>query len=312
VPGLARLSDDLSGTTVTHYEVLDRIGGGGMGLVYRARDTRLNRIVALKFLPPELTGDATARERFVNEARTASTFDHPHVATVFDIGEANGRVFIVMTYVPGETLKERIARGPLPVAEALDIALQVTEGLIEAHEHGIAHRDIKPANVVLTHDGTVKIVDFGLANLVGLPPENQPGLFMGTMPYMSPEQLRNEPVDHRSDIWSLGVTIVEMLTGSAPFGRSDTGPVLFMVSSHEVPPVSARRPDVPPALDRIIARCLEKDRRERYRSAVELHRDLRACRAQLVAATAAAQSSAAAPQTAGGLRGLLSRIFKRG
>jgi len=135
---------------------------------------------------------------------------------------------------------------------------------------------------------------------------------MGTMPYMSPEQLRNEPVDHRSDIWSLGVTIVEMLTGSAPFGRSDTGPVLFMVSSHEVPPVSARRPDVPPALDRIIARCLEKDRRERYRSAVELHRDLRACRAQLVAATAAAQSSAAAPQTAGGLRGLLSRIFKRG
>jgi serine/threonine-protein kinase len=303
------VDQDLSGSTISHYEILDRIGGGGMGLVYRARDTRLNRIVALKFLPPELTADAAARERFVNEARTASTLDHPHVATVFDIGEADGRVFIAMAYVPGETLKERIARGPLGVDEAVDIALQITEGLIEAHEHGIAHRDIKPANVVLTHDGTVKIVDFGLANLVGLPPENQPGLFMGTMPYMSPEQLRNEPVDHRSDIWSLGVTLVEMLTGSAPFGRSDTGPVLFMVASHEVPPVSARRPDVPPALDRVIARCLEKDRRARYRSAVELYSDLHACRTQLVAARGDAGASAAKPPRAGGLRALLRRMF---
>jgi serine/threonine protein kinase len=277
------VDQELSGSTISHYEIMDRIGGGGMGVVYRARDTRLNRIVALKFLPRELTGNEAARERFANEARTASTFDHPHVATVFDVGEADGRVFIAMAYAPGETLKERIARGPLGVVEAVDIALQITEGLIEAHEHGIAHRDIKPANVVLTHDGTVKIVDFGLANLVGLPPENEPGLFMGTLPYMSPEQLRNEPVDHRSDIWSLGVTLVEMLTGSAPFGRSDTGPVLFMVASHEVPPVSSQRPDVPPALDRVIARCLEKDRRQRYRSAVELHQELRRCRELLAA-----------------------------
>jgi serine/threonine protein kinase len=304
------VDQDLSGSTISHYEVLDRIGGGGMGFVYRARDTRLNRIVALKFLPPELTGDAAAREHFANEARTASTFDHPHVATVFDIGEADGQVFIVMAYVPGETLKERIARGPLGVVEAVDIALQITEGLIEAHEHGIAHRDIKPANVVLTHDGNVKIVDFGLANLVGLPPENQPGLFMGTLPYMSPEQLRNEPVDHRSDIWSLGVTLVEMLTGSAPFGRSDTGPVLFMIASHEVPPISARRPDVPPALDRVIARCLEKDRRQRYRSAVELHHELRRCR-ELLAAPNTGAPAAPAPRR-GRLRTLVHRIFGPG
>lgn len=308
------MDQDLSGSTISHYEILDLIGGGGMGSVYRARDTRLSRIVALKFLPPELIGDQAARERFVNEARTASTFDHPHVATVFDVGEADGRVFIAMAYVPGETLKERIARGPLGVVEAVDIALQITEGLIEAHEHGIAHRDIKPANVVLTHDGIVKIVDFGLANLVGLPPENQPGLFMGTLPYMSPEQLRNEPVDHRSDIWSLGVTVVEMLTGSAPFGRSDTGPVLFMVTSHEVPPVSTQRPDVPAALDRVIARCLEKDRRQRYRSAVELRDDLRACRASLAAVPAGAAAGAAAgrPPRAGGLRALLRRILGSG
>jgi serine/threonine-protein kinase len=243
-------------------------------------------------------------------ARTASTFDHPHVATVFDVGEADGQVFIAMAYVPGETLKERIARGPLGVVEAVDIALQITEGLIEAHEHGIVHRDIKPANVVLTHEGTVKIVDFGLANLVGLPPENQPGLFMGTLPYMSPEQLRNEPVDHRSDIWSLGVTLVEMLTGSAPFGRSDSGPVLYMVSSHEVPPLSGQRPDVPPALDRVLARCLEKDRRQRYRSAVELHQELRRCR-DLLGAGDAAAPTAPAPRR-GLLRTLVRRIFTSG
>jgi serine/threonine protein kinase len=304
------VDQDLSGSTISHYEMLDRIGGGGMGTVYRARDTRLNRMVALKFLPRELASNEAARERFVNEARTASTFDHPHVATVFDIGEVDGRVFIVMAYAPGETLKERIARGPLGVVEALDIALQITEGLIEAHEHGIAHRDIKPANVVLTHEGTVKIVDFGLANLVGLPPENQPGLFMGTLPYMSPEQLRNEPVDHRSDIWSLGVTLVEMLTGSAPFGRSDTGPVLFMVASHEVPPISAKRPDVPPELDRVIARCLEKDRRQRYRSAVELHDELRRCRALLGAADTVAQATPV--RRWGRLIDLVRRIFGSG
>lgn len=299
---------DLTGSTISHYEVLERLGAGGMGVVYKARDTRLNRLVALKFLPPQLTGDPSARQRFVDEARTASSFDHPHVCTVHDIDETpDGQVFMAMAYVPGETLKSRLARGPLPISETLNIAIQVAEGLLEAHEHGIAHRDIKPGNVLIDHDGRVKIVDFGLATLVGLPQEPERGMIMGTLAYMSPEQTRNEPVDHRSDIWSLGVTIVEMLTGRPPFGDRESQPLLYRVQTDEPPPLASLRPDAPPELVRIVLRCLQKDRHRRYRTAVELHRDLVVCR-DLLAERRAPERPPAPPRRPG----LISRLLRRG
>ncbi|MEW6336023.1 MAG: serine/threonine-protein kinase [Acidobacteriota bacterium] len=298
---------DLTGSTISHYEVIERLGAGGMGVVYKARDTRLNRLVALKFLPPQLTGDPAARQRFVEEARTASAFDHPHVCTVHDIDEtADGQVFMAMAYVPGETLKARLCRGALPVLEALNIAIQVAEGLLEAHEHGVAHRDIKPGNVLIDHDGRVKIVDFGLATLVGLPQEPERGMIMGTLAYMSPEQTRNEPVDHRSDIWSLGVTIVEMLTGRPPFGDRESQPLLHRVQTDRPEPLERQRPDAPAELSRIVSRCLEKERHRRYRTAVELRADLLACR-DLVAG-----QTAGAPPPAPQRRGLLARFLRRG
>ncbi|MGE5235753.1 MAG: serine/threonine-protein kinase, partial [Acidobacteriota bacterium] len=269
---------DLTGTTVSHYAVLERLGIGGMGVVYKARDTRLDRLVALKFLPTQLTGDAAAKQRFIDEAKTASALDHPHVCTVYDIDETGeGHLFMAMAYVPGETLKARIARAPLSVPESLDIALKVVAGLIEAHEHGIAHRDIKPANVLISREGNVKIVDFGLSTLVGLAAEGQKGVIMGTLAYMSPEQTRNEPVDHRSDIWSLGITIWEMLVGRPPFGVLDEEPILYAIQSRVVPSLAELRPDVPKELARVVARCLEKDRHRRYRTAVELEHELRRC-----------------------------------
>ena len=280
---------ELTGTIVSHYEVQELLGAGGMGIVYKARDTVLDRVVALKFLPARLTGSDAAKRRFIEEARTASALDHAHVCTIHEIGEtASGQVFMVLAYVPGETLKERIARGPLPVADTLDIAIQITEGLMEAHEHGIAHRDVKPGNVLITAEDKVKIVDFGLASLVGLPPENTPGVFMGTLLYMSPEQLRNEPIDHRSDLWSLGVTMYEMLAGRPPFGTSEEQPVVHAIHYEEPQPLGEYRPDVPAELEAIVARCLHKDRAGRYRLAVELYRELVRCRRNLVRASTAA------------------------
>ena len=309
---------DLTGSTVSHYEVLERIGTGGMGVVYKARDTALNRLVALKFLPSRLTGDEEATRRFVEEARTASALDHAHICTVHEISQTtDGLLFMVMSYVPGETLKERIARETLPVEDALDIAIQVTEGLMEAHEHGIAHRDVKPGNVLITPEDRVKIVDFGLASLVGLPPENKPGLFMGTLLYMSPEQLRNEPVDHRSDIWSLGVTMYEMLAGRPPFGTSDDQPVVHAILYEAPRPLAELRPDVPAELASIIDRCLRKDRAERHRLAVDLYRDLVRCRRNLVRASTAAlhqassTSHAPVPAPRRGLAALARRLFSR-
>jgi serine/threonine protein kinase len=243
----------------------------------------------------------------MDEARTASAFDHPHVCTVHDIDETpDGQVFMAMAYVPGETLKARLARGALSVAETLDIAIQVAEGLLEAHEHGIAHRDIKPGNVLIDHGGRVKIVDFGLATLVGLPQEPERGMIMGTLAYMSPEQTRNEPVDHRSDIWSLGVTIVEMLTGRPPFGDRESQPLLHRVQTERPEPLERQRPDVPTELAAVVSRCLQKDRHRRYRTAVELHRELLACRALI------AERRGAEPLRMPSARpGLVSRLLRR-
>jgi serine/threonine protein kinase len=270
---------DLTGTTVSHYAVLERLGIGGMGVVYKGRDTRLDRLVALKFLPSQLTDDPAAKQRFIDEAKTASALDHPHVCTVYDIGETpEGQLFMVMAYIAGETLKARIKRGPLSVDETLEVAIQIASGLIEAHEHGVAHRDIKPANVLIGAEGHARIVDFGLSTLVGLTLEGQKGVIMGTLAYMSPEQTRNEPVDHRSDIWSLGVTMWEMLTGRPPFGLLDDEPILYTIQTKALPLLTMLRDDVPADLAAVVARCLEKDRHRRYRTAVELREELLGCK----------------------------------
>ena len=204
--------------TVSHYKILEHLGGGGMGIVYKAQDLKLDRDVALKFLPPEFTRDPDAKQRFMQEAKAASSLQHPNICTIHDIDQTeDGQIFIVMDLYEGETLKSKIERGPTSIDEAVEIALQMARGLAKAHEHGIVHRDIKPANVIVTRDGLVKIIDFGLAKLTGRTMLTKIGSTIGTAAYMSPEQARGEDVDQRTDIWSLGVVLYEMLTGRLPF-----------------------------------------------------------------------------------------------
>ncbi len=248
------------GTTVSHYRILEKLGEGGMGVVYKAEDTKLKRNVALKFLPQELTADPDARTRFMREAQTASSLDHPNIGVIHEIDEtADGRSFICMALYEGETLKERIQRGPLPVEEAVRIAWQVADGLRRAHSAGIIHRDIKPANLILTADGKVKIVDFGLAKLVQAARAATSGTRSGTAAYMSPEQIQNSAVDARSDLFSLGVVLYEMVTGSRPFAGEHEAALFYSIIYNE--PVRPRklRPEIPERLDKLIMSLLQKD-----------------------------------------------------
>ena len=273
-----RGADALVGRRVAHFQVLEKLGGGGMGRVYRALDLRLDRTVALKFLPPHLSADADARQRFTHEAKSASALDHPNICAIHDIGEADaGQLFIAMAYYAGDTLKKKIARGPLPVREALDYGAQVAEGLRRAHDAGIVHRDIKPANVMVTDLGQVKIVDFGLAKVAGADLTKE-GATVGTVAYMSPEQTRGGPVDARTDVWSLGVLLYEMLTGRRPF-QCESDETLIFAIRHDAPaPVRDSRAEVPAALDAVVSRCLAKDPARRYQRAHELLADLDALR----------------------------------
>ncbi len=265
------------GRTVSHYRIVGHLGGGGMGVVYQAEDLRLKRLVALKFLPPDLTRDPDANQRFVLEAQAASALDHPNIGTVHEIDQTDDdRLFIAMAYYEGETLKKRLSRGPLPVAEALDIAVQIAQGLERAHEAGIIHRDVKPANVLLTTRGEVKIVDFGLAKLAGQNTVTATGTTLGTPAYMSPEQSRGTEVDPRSDLWSLGVVLFEMVTGERPFGGEDGVAIVHSILYETPPPPSDLAPALRPEEEAVILRCLEKEPLQRYLSAQTLLRALRA------------------------------------
>src|SRR5688572_23787459 len=215
-----------AGTRLGPYEIVAPIGAGGMGIVYLAEDTRLHRRVALKFLPPSVALDPHARARFLREAQAASALDHPNIATVYEVGDWNDQLFIAMRYYEGETMRQRIERGPLSIPEAVGAAGQIAAGLAAAHRAGIVHRDLKPANLMVTRDGQVKILDFGLAQVfssaeVTVPRLTDPGMAVGTIAYMAPEQATGETVDARADVWALGVTLFEMLTGGLPFtGKS--------------------------------------------------------------------------------------------
>ena len=265
------------GSRLGQYEIVSLIGGGGMGLVYKAQDTRLKRLVALKLLPPELTRDETAKQRFLQEAQAASALDHPNICTIHEINETpDGQLYLVMAYYEGETLKEKVERGPLALDEAVDIAIQVGQGLAAAHTAGVVHRDIKPANVMLPKGAPVKIVDFGLAKLAGQVGLTQTGKALGTVAYMSPEQLRGQEVDHRADLWSLGVVLYEMLAARRPFPGEHAQSVVYAILNTEVPPLPSARAEVPADLARAVGRALTKLRGDRQGSAEELVTELRA------------------------------------
>jgi len=267
---------EMIGKTISHYKILSKLGEGGMGVVYKAEDTKLKRPVALKFLPPELTRDSGAKERFIHEAQATSALQHHNICTIHEVDETrDGRLFICMDYYEGETLKEKVARGPLPVEAAIDLVTQVAEGLAKAHESGIVHRDIKPANVMVMKDGVVKILDFGLAKLAGVTGVTKTGTMMGTAAYMSPEQARGEDVDHRTDIWSLGVVLYEMVTGHLPFKGEHEQAVIYMILNQDPPSLAGFRSDIPDAFQQIVAKALEKDRAHRYQNVGALVNDLR-------------------------------------
>ncbi len=257
----------LIGRVVSHYRILEHLGGGGMGVVYKAEDAKLHRIVALKFLAAELTKNASAKERFLHEARAASALDHPNICTIYEVDETlEGQLYLAMAFYDGETLEERIYRGPLPPKEAIGIAVQVARGLGRAHETGIIHRDIKPANIIVTPRGEAKIVDFGLAKLAGQVGLTRNGSSMGTPTYMSPEQADAKPVDGRTDIWSLGVVLYEMVTGKKPFVGEHPQLIIQALKNSEPEPPTRVVPEIPAALERVIAGCLEKEPGQRYSS----------------------------------------------
>jgi len=270
------------GKTISHYKILEKLGGGGMGVVYKAEDTKLKRTVALKFLPQELGRDDESKERFVHEAQAASSLQHNNICTIHEIDETDvGQMFICMDYYEGETLKKKIEGGPQKLEDAIDISIKISEGLSKAHEKDIVHRDLKPANVMLTQDGVVKILDFGLAKLRGQTKLTKTGTTLGTVAYMSPEQTQGTDVDQRTDIWALGIVLYEMLTGRHPFEGDYGQAVMYSILNEDQEPVTGLRTGVPMELERIVNKCLEKERSSRYQQTNELAVDLNKVKKEL-------------------------------
>ncbi|MCX6636254.1 MAG: protein kinase [Acidobacteria bacterium] len=295
------------GQTISHYRILEKLGEGGMGVVYKAEDTKLNRTVALKFVPPDAAGDPELRTRFLQEARAAAALSHPNVCTVYEIDEECG--FLAMEFVEGETVQARVRRRPLPIPEALDIAMQAAQGLQAAHERGVVHRDIKGANLMVTPQGTVKIMDFGLARLTGRTRVTKVGTAVGTPAYMSPEQAQGKAVDRRTDLWSLGVVLYEMVAGQVPFRGESEAAVAHSILHEDPEPVSALRAGLPLELDRVIGKTLAKDPGERYQHAEDLLVDLRTLRGRLQLESKAQRLAATAARRRGMLAAALAGLI---
>jgi predicted Ser/Thr protein kinase len=260
------------GLMISHYKILEKLGEGGMGIVYRAHDTKLNRTVALKFLPP--AGGEKEKARLIREAQAIAQLDHPNICTVHEIGDSEGMPYIAMAYIEGLTLKDKVENGPLPTGEVMDYAEHIARGLQSAHRKNITHRDIKSANIMITPDGQIKIMDFGLAKLAGRTQLTQEGSTAGTVMYMSPEQARGEDVDHRTDIWSFGVVLYEMLAGRLPYQSEYETAVVYSILNEDPRSVRDFKPDIPTELEAIVKKALQKDKTDRYQTIDELLLDL--------------------------------------
>ena len=263
------------GQTISHYKILEKLGEGGMGVVYKAEDLKLERFVALKFLAPHLVQDEESRRRFQREAKAAAALDHPNICTIHEIDEAEGRVFLAMAYLDGSTVRQKVKQRPLKLDEALDIAIQAGEGLRAAHEKGIVHRDIKSANLMVAPQGQVKIMDFGLAQAADRSQLTKTETLLGTPAFMSPEQAQRLPTDRRTDIWSLGVVIYEMVTGRTPFEGEREQAVLYAIANEQPEPITALRVGIPTELDRIVGKAMAKKADERYPHIDDMLVDLR-------------------------------------
>ncbi|MFA6456059.1 MAG: protein kinase, partial [Bacteroidota bacterium] len=261
------------GTTVLQYEIVSQLGEGGMGVVYKAKDTKLDRFVALKFLTKNVGSSDADRQRFMQEAKAAATLNHPNICTIYDVAEHEGQLFIAMEFIDGETLRDR--KNNLSFKQSIEIGIQVAEALAAAHEKGIIHRDIKPENVMVRKDGLVQIMDFGLAKLQGVTRLTREGNTVGTMGYMSPEQVQGFNVDHRTDIFSFGVLLYELFSGQSPFKGVHETAIIYEIVNVDPEPITIVKPDLPPDLDAIVLECLAKEADERYQSAKEIVKDLR-------------------------------------